>query len=59
MKQVPNDMIKTLVRCLPLILDSAKPDYRDTRLINAIRQTRKQLDKLKDIDKQRVKKDRD
>ena len=52
-------MIKTLVRCLPLILDSAKPDYRDTRLINAIRQTRKQLDKLKDIDKQRGKKDRD
>lgn len=49
MKEIPNDTVKTLVRCLPTILDAVKPDPRDTRLANAVRLTRKQLDKLKSI----------
>lgn len=54
MKEVPNETVKVLVRCLPLILDAVKSDYRDTRLANAIRQTKKQLEKLKDIDGKRM-----
>lgn len=46
MKEIPNDMVTTLVRNLPIILDAVKPDPKDTRLANAVRLTKKQLNKL-------------
>lgn len=48
MKQLSNKTVGVFVRCLPLILDHVKPSYKETRLINAIRQVRNELEKLKD-----------
>lgn len=54
MKSVPNDIIKTLCRHLPLIMENLEPGamQRNIRLINAVRVTKhKILPKLKKIDK--------
>lgn len=50
MKQVPNQTVTVLVRSLPIILDAVKPDPLDSRLANAIRLTKIQLKKLREID---------
>jgi len=47
MKEVPNDLVDTLLRCLPVVLDATKADYRDTRLVNAVRQCRRQVERLR------------
>lgn len=52
MRIVPNNVISTLLRCLPLILAHINKDAMrtNTRLYNAVRQTKIILNKLKKID---------
>lgn len=53
MRTVPNDIIKNLIRHLPLILDNvdAVAVRNNLRLDNAIRLTRISIKKLSKIDK--------
>lgn len=52
MKQVPNDLLQSLIRHIPLILDGLDEDKLRTRLKlgNAVRLTKKNLQRLKKID---------
>lgn len=47
MRQVSNDTVKTLLRCLPRILAHVQVDSRDTRTQNAVRLVQIILRKLK------------
>lgn len=49
MQQVPNDIVSTLIRCLPQILEAVQIDSGNTRLINAVRLTKKIIPRLKKI----------
>lgn len=52
MKKIPNHMVTELQRLVPLIIDNVS-DTNNTRVLNAIRITKKiikKLDNLKDID---------
>lgn len=52
MKKIPNHMVTELQRLVPLIIDNVL-DTNNTRVLNAIRITKKiikKLDNLKDID---------
>lgn len=52
MKKIPNYMVTELQRLVPLIIDNVS-DTNNTRVLNAIRITKKiikKLDNLKDID---------
>ena len=40
MRPVPNDIVSTLIRCLPQILENVQIDSGNTRLINAVRLTK-------------------
>ena len=48
MRQIPNDIVKTLIRNLPIILDSIdRYEERDNlRLCNAVRLTKKIINRL-------------
>lgn len=50
MRPVPNDIVSTLIRCLPQILENVQINSRDTRLINAVRLTKRVLPRLKKIE---------
>lgn len=52
MKQVPNDLLQSLIRHIPLILDGLDDDKLRTslKLGNAVRLTKKNLQRLKKID---------
>ena len=52
MRQIPNDIVKTLIRNLPVILDSIdRYEERDNlRLCNAVRLTKKIINRLKTIE---------
>ena len=52
MRQIPNDIVKTLIRNLPIILDSIdRYEERDNlRLCNAARLTKKIINRLKTIE---------
>ena len=52
MRQIPNDIVKTLIRNLPIILESIdRYEERDNlRLCNAVRLTKKIINRLKTID---------
>ena len=52
MKQVPNDLLQSLIRHIPLILDGLDKDKLRTslKLGNAVRLTKKNLQRLKKID---------
>lgn len=52
MKQVPNDLLQSLIRNIPLILDGLDEDKLRTslKLGNAVRLTKKNLQRLKKID---------
>lgn len=49
MKEVPNDIIETLIRCLPVIIDNVEDNSGSTRLKNAVRLTRKIINRLNKI----------
>lgn len=52
MKKIPNHMVTELQRLVPLIIDNVS-DTKNTRVLNAIRITKKiikKLDNLKDIE---------
>ena len=51
MRKVPNDMVTTLLRCLPVILDNVDASKGSTKLQNAIRLTKKEINKLQKIEK--------
>lgn len=55
MKQVPNDIISTLVRSLPHILSNMDDEAvrHNTRLNNAVRLTSKAYKRLKKIDEEK------
>lgn len=51
MKRISNSVVSELIRLVPVLIDNI-PETRNTRLINAVRQTKlllKKLEKLKDI----------
>lgn len=51
MKRISNSAVAELKRLVPVLIENI-PETRNTRLINAIRQTKlllKKMDKLKDI----------
>ena len=52
MRQIPNDIVKTLIRNLPIILESIdRYEERDNlRLCNAVRLTKKIINRLKSIE---------
>nr|DAS34869.1 MAG TPA: hypothetical protein [Caudoviricetes sp.] len=50
MKQIPNDIISTLLRCLPIIIDNVVIPQGNTRVYNSVRQIKiiiKRLSKIK------------
>lgn len=49
MKQVPNDIISTLLRCLPVIIENVVIPKGNTRVYNAVRLTRKIIQRLNKI----------
>ena len=59
MKQVPNDLLQSLIRHIPLILDCLDEDKLRTslKLGNAVRLTKKNLQRLKKIDNENETKD--
>lgn len=59
MKQVPNDLLQSLIRHIPLILDGLDEDKLRTslKLGNAVRLTKKNLQRLKKIDNENETKD--
>lgn len=50
MRQVPNDIVATLIRCLPYLLDNVQINCKNTRLINAVRLIKKIIPRLKKIE---------
>ena len=52
MRQIPNDIIKTLIRTLPIILVSIERDkmVSNIRLGNSVRLTKKIINRLKTIE---------
>lgn len=50
MRNVPNDMVTTLLRCLPVILENVDASKGSTKLLNAIRLTKKEITKLQKIE---------
>jgi len=59
MKQVPNDLLQSLIRHIPLILDGLDEEKLRTslKLGNAVRLTKKNLQRLKKIDNENETKD--
>ena len=58
MRQIPNDIVKTLIRTLPIILDGIERDnmVSNIRLANSVRLTKKIINRLKTIEnEQRIK----
>jgi len=51
MRIIPNDIITTLLRTLPLIMENVSADAlaKSTRLNNAVRQTKKIIQRLNKI----------
>lgn len=49
MKRVPNHIIETLVRNLPIVLAHTDTTGASTRVVNAVRLTKKCIDKLTKI----------
>ena len=49
MRQIPNDIVKTLIRTLPIILDGIEMDnmVSNIRLANSVRLTKKIINRLK------------
>ena len=52
MRQIPNDIVKTLIRTLPIILSSIERDkmVSNIRLGNSVRLTKKIINRLKTIE---------
>ena len=52
MSQIPNDIVKTLIRTLPIILDGIERDnmVSNIRLANSVRLTKKIINRLKTIE---------
>ena len=50
MREVPNDIVSTLLRCLPIIIESVDVKNANTRLRNAIRLTNKATFRLNKIE---------
>jgi len=51
MRSIPNDIVTTLLRCLPVILDNLNEEAvrNKLRLNNAVRQTKKIIQRLNKI----------
>lgn len=50
MRPVPNDIVSTLIRYLLQILENVQIDSGNTRLINAVRLTKRIIPRLKKIE---------
>ena len=52
MRQIPNDIVKTLIHTLPIILDGIERDnmVSNIRLANSVRLTKKIINRLKTIE---------
>ena len=56
MRNVPNDIVSSLIRLLPVIIESA--DTSGNKVYNAVRQTRKILKRLTKIENEQCGNDR-
>ena len=56
MKQVPNDIVSSLVRLLPVVIEAT--DTSTNKVYNAVRMTRKIVKRLKKIDNEPGKQDK-
>ena len=50
MRSVPNDIVTSLLRHIPLLIDRIEVPIRDTKLQNAVRITKKAMKRLKKIE---------
>lgn len=50
MRSVPNDIVTSLLRHIPLLIDRIEVPIRDTKLHNAVRITKKAMKRLKKIE---------
>ena len=53
MRPVPNDIVSTLIRYLPQILENVQIDSGNTRLINAEKKTKRIIPRLKKIENEK------
>lgn len=53
MRPVPNDIVSTLIRYLPQILENVQIDSGNTRRINAVRLTKRIIPRLKKIENEK------
>ena len=53
MRPVPNDIVSTLIRYLPQILENVKIDSGNTSLINSVRLTKRIIPRLKKIENEK------
>ena len=53
MRPVPNDIVSTLIRYLPQILENVQIDSGNTRLIYAVRLTKRIIPRLKKIENEK------
>ena len=56
MKQVPNDIVSSLVRLLPVVIEAT--DTSTNKVYNAVRMTRRIVKRLKKIDNEPGKQDK-
>lgn len=50
MRPVPNDIVSTLIRCLPQLLENVQIDRGNIKLINAVRLTKRIIPRLQKIE---------
>lgn len=50
MRSIPNDIVTSLLRHIPLLIDRIEVPIRDTKLHNAVRITKKAMKRLKKIE---------
>ena len=53
MRPVPNEIVTTQIRYLPQILENVQIDSGNTRLINAVRLTKRIIPRLKKIENEK------
>ncbi len=51
MRPVPNDIVSTLIRCLPQLLENVQIDRGNIKLVNAVRLTKRIIPRLQKIER--------
>lgn len=51
MRPVPNDIVSTLIRCLPQLIENVQIDRGNIKLVNAVRLTKRIIPRLQKIER--------